>query len=310
MFDMILQTLPFFGIIALGYGAGQSGFFGPSAVAGLTKFVFFFSMTALLFRFTATLDLAEVLQPAFLAAYGLATVVLFGLVVLVARLRQRPWDEAAVEAQASVAGNTIFLGLPLITTLMGQASVPYLLAVLLMDLVVFSSLVVIVATAAREGRLRLSSIGTVGLGLLKNPMLLSVALGFVWQATRLPLPAPVDVMMATLGNASTPAALFLIGASLAGKSAERMAVASWLSVGKLALHPALVAVAALWIFPVPPFAAAVMIAASALPTAGYVYMMAAHYDIAPRRVSATILISTIISVVSITAVITMVGTLW
>lgn len=309
MFDMILQTLPFFGIIALGYGAGRSGFFGPTAVAGLTKFVFFFAMTALLFRFTATLDLGALFDLPFLAAYTLATLALFGLITLVARLRGRPWEEAAFESHAGVAGNTIFLGLPLITTLMGAAAIPSLLAVLLLDLVVFSSLVVIITTAAREGRLRLSSIKTVGLGLMKNPMLMAVALGFVWQPTGLNLPAPADVMLETLGDASTPAALFLIGASLVGKSAERMAVASWLSGAKLVLHPLFVAIAALWIFPVDLQAAGVMIAAAALPTAGYVYMMAAHYDVAPRRVSATILISTIISVVSITAVITMVGTL-
>ena len=310
MFDMILQTLPFFGIIALGFGAGQTGFFTPSAVAGLTKFVFYFAMTALLFRFTATLDLAQLLDLRFLAAYGLATTALFVLVVAVARLRHRPWAEAAVEAHAGVAGNTIFLGIPVITTLLGQQAVAPLLAVMLSDLVVFSSLVVIITMAAREGQLKASSILNVGLGLIKNPMLAAVALGFVWQITRLPLPGPVDVMMKTLGDASTPAALFLIGASLAGKSAERMAVASWLSFVKLVLHPLFVAGAALWLFGVPPFAAAVMIAAAALPTAGYVYMMAAHNDVAPRRVSATILISTIVSVVSITAVIAMVSTLF
>lgn len=306
---MILQTLPFFGIIALGYGAGQSGFFGPDAVAGLTKFVFFLAMTALLFRFAATLPLSELLDWTYLAAYLCATFAVYGLVMLVARLRRRPWEEAAFEAHTSITGNSIFLGVPLITVLMGPAGITPLMTVLLTDLVVFSSLVVIIVTAAREGRLRLSTLRAVGIGLLRNPMIVSVALGFLWAATTIPLPAVIDQMTGTLGSAATPAALFLIGASLAGKSAERMAVASWLSFAKLVLHPLAVVVTAFWLFPVTRFSAEVMLATAALPVAGNAYMMAAHYNVAPRRVSATILISTIVSLVSITAVIAMVRAL-
>jgi predicted permease len=106
-----------------------------------------------------------------------------------------------------------------------------------------------------------------------------------------------------LGNAATPGALFAIGASLASKSAERVSVAGWLSFCKLVLHPAAVAVAALVIFPVEPYAAGVMIAAAALPVAGNVYMLAQHYGIAPHRVSSSILISTALSIITVSLVI-------
>ena len=112
-----------------------------------------------------------------------------------------------------------------------------------------------------------------------------------------------------LGAAATPGALFAIGASLAGKSAERMSVAGWLSFCKLVLHPAAVALAALVLFPVAPFDAAVMIAASSLPVAGNVYILAQHYGVAPQRVSASILISTAISIVTVSLVIAWVSPL-
>jgi predicted permease len=56
------------------------------------------------------------------------------------------------------------------------------------------------------------------------------------------------------------------------------------------------------IFHVEPRMAAVMIAAAALPVAGNVYILAQHYRIAPQRVSASILISTAASVVTVAAV--------
>lgn len=109
--------------------------------------------------------------------------------------------------------------------------------------------------------------------------------------------------MTILGAAATPCALFAIGASLASKTAERLSVALWLSFAKLVLHPVAVAVAALLVFGVEPFAAGVMIAAASLPVAGNVYILARTYGVAPQRVSASILISTVFSIVTVSLVV-------
>ena len=53
MLAVFLQTLPFFAVIALGYGAGRTGFFPREATAWLTKFVFYFALSAMLFGFAA-----------------------------------------------------------------------------------------------------------------------------------------------------------------------------------------------------------------------------------------------------------------
>ena len=105
--------------------------------------------------------------------------------------------------------------------------------------------------------------------------------------------------LSILGGAATPCALFAIGASLASKSAERPFVAGWITFCKLVLHPAFVAISAIWLFHVEPYAAAVMIAAASLPVAGNVYILAQHYGVAPQRVSASILISTVMAVVTV-----------
>jgi predicted permease len=109
--------------------------------------------------------------------------------------------------------------------------------------------------------------------------------------------------LAILGGAATPGALFAIGASLAGKSAERLAVAGWLTFCKLVLHPVFVAIGVLLLFPIDAYSAAVAISAAALPVAGNVYMLAQHYRVAPQRASAAILLSTAISIVTVSLVI-------
>ena len=303
MWAILLQTLPFFAIIGLGYGAGRAGFFPPEATGWLTKFVFYFALSAMLLRFSTTLTLGTLVNGPFLLAYLSGTTLVYALVTAVAMARRRPVAEAAFEAQCGVIGNVGFLGIPMLALLLGQPAIGHVMMVLAVDLIVFGSLIVILVTGSREGRIRLSVLRTVGMGLLANPMIMSIVAGLLWAGTGWPLPGPVDAFLTTLGAAATPGALFAIGASLADKSAERLTVAGWLTFAKLVLHPAAVAVFALWVFDVPPYAAAVMIAAASLPVAGNVFILARHYGIAPLRVSAAILISTTVSIVTVSAVI-------
>ena len=303
MLAIFLQTLPFFALIGLGYWAGRSGFFTAEATAYLTKFVFYFALSAMLFRFAANLTLAEVLDWTFVAAYLSATAAIYLVATAVALFRRLGIEEAAVEAQCAVIGNVGFLGVPMLALLLGEAAVGPVMMVLAVDLIVFGSLIVILITGARDRRMSLGILRTVGLGLVKNPMIVSIVLGLGWSALSLPIPAPMNDFLSILGAAATPGALFAIGASLASKSAERMRVAGWLSFSKLVLHPGAVALAALVLFPVEPYAASVMIAAAALPVAGNVYILAQHYGVAPHRVSAAILISTAASIVTVSAVI-------
>ena len=303
MLDILLETLPFFALIGLGYGAGRTGFFTAEATAYLTKFVFYFALSAMLFRFAANLSLGEVLNWRLVGAYLCGTAAVYALAMLVAVLRGLDTPTAAVEAQCAAIGNTGFLGVPMLTLLLGAEAIGPVMMALAVDLIVFSSLIVILITGARDGRMSVRVLGTVGMGLLRNPMIVAISLGFAWSAVGHPLPEPADAFLALLGAAATPGALFAIGASLATKSAERVSVAAWLSVAKLVLHPAAVALAVFVLFPVEPYQAGVVTAAAALPVAGNVYMLAQHYGVAPQRVSAAILFSTAASILTVTFVI-------
>jgi len=303
MIEIFLKTLPFFGLIALGYQAGRTGFFSAEATAYLTKFVFYFALSAMLFNFAANLSIAEIFDWRFLGAYLLGSGVVYGLATAVAITRRVGIAEAAVEAQCAVIGNTGFLGVPMLVVLMGAAAVGPILMVLTIDLVVFSSLITILITGSRDGRMSFGLLKTVALGLAQNPMIVAISLGLGFSSLSVPIPDVANEFLTILGAAATPGALFAIGASLASKSAERMSVAAWLSFCKLVLHPAAVALAALVLIPVARFDAAVMIAAASLPVAGNVYILAQHYGVAPHRVSASILISTAVSIVTVSLVI-------
>jgi predicted permease len=303
MLEIFLRTLPFFALIGLGYWSGRTRFFTEEATAYLTKFVFYFALSAMLFRFAANLSIAEVFNGRLVAGYLWGTAFVYGVATAVSFVRKLDVPTAAIEAQCAAIGNVGFLGIPMMVLLFGEAAIGPMMLVLATDLVVFSSLIVILVNGGRDGRLSLGTLRMIAMGLLRNPMIVSICLGLAWSALSLPIPDPMNDFLSILGAAATPGALFAIGASLASKSAERIEVAVWLSFCKLVLHPALVALGVLVLFPLDPFSAAVVISAAALPVAGNVYMLAQHYGIAPHRVSAAILLSTGFSILTVPVVI-------
>lgn len=303
MLPILMKTLPFFALIGLGYWAGRTRFFTQEATAYLTKFVFYFALSAMIFRFAANLELAEVWDGQLVLAYLSGTVAVYVIAAFVGYMRGLNLQTNAVEAQCAVIGNAGFLGLPMLALLFGPAAIGPVMLVLATDLIVFSSLIVILITIGRDGRMSLSIFKTIGTGLISNPMIVAMTLGLIWSALQIPIPEPMNDFLSILGGAATPGALFAIGASLASKSAERIEIAGWLSFCKLVLHPGAVALSAIYLFEVDAFGAAMIIACAAMPVAGNIYMLAQHYGVAPQRVSAAILVSTALSIVTLTAVI-------
>ena len=181
MVEIFLRTLPFFVIIGLGYWAGRTRFFTEEATAYLTKFVFFFALSAMLFRFAATLPFAEIFNGRLIIGYLIGTLAVYALASLVAWLRGLDIPTAAVEAQCAAIGNVGFLGLPMLALLLSEAAIGPVMLILAVDLVVFSSLIVILINGGRDGKLTVKTLRLIGVGLLKNPMIVSISAGLIWS---------------------------------------------------------------------------------------------------------------------------------
>ena len=75
MIEIFYKTIPFFALIGLGYSAALTRFFSAEATAYLTKFVFYFALSAMLFRFSSDLSLGELYDPQFILAYLSASII-------------------------------------------------------------------------------------------------------------------------------------------------------------------------------------------------------------------------------------------
>ena len=119
---ILMKTLPFVAVIGLGYLAARTRFFTEEATACQTRFVFCFAMSAMLFGFAATLNLAAVFSWAFVGACLTAFAMVWALVGDSALLRGTSPAEAVVEAPCAVIGNVGFPGIPMLALLIGPAA--------------------------------------------------------------------------------------------------------------------------------------------------------------------------------------------
>ncbi|ARO13660.1 auxin efflux carrier family protein [Ketogulonicigenium robustum] len=299
MLDVFYQIIPFFALVILGFGAGRTGFFPAEATAYLTRFVFYFALSALMLRFAATMPILDLLSWPFVLAYLCGTGLVFGAVMLAAKLRGRTLAEMAIEGFTSAVANSTFLGLPLLVTLMGDWVIGPLMTVVVIDYTVFAGLMVVLMSVAGGGRVSWAVVPAIFKGLLRNPMIMALVVGLVISALHIPLAEPVDHFLALLSAAATPGALFALGASLATRPAEKSDAAVWLTGAKLLLHPALVAFMALVVFKVPAGPAHVMIAVAAMPVASSTFILAQQYGVAVQRISTTILLTTFFSIITL-----------
>ena len=123
MTEILLKTLPFFALIGLGWVAAATRFFPAQGAAWLTKFVFYFALSAMLFRFAAGVDLGALFDLRFVLAYLVGSTVVWAVGLWVARARGLGLAEAAMEAQCCMIGNTGFLGVPMLVVLLGPAAI-------------------------------------------------------------------------------------------------------------------------------------------------------------------------------------------
>lgn len=307
MLQILSLTLPVYLLIGLGHVAVKAGMFNGADMRVLGRFVVGFCLPGLLFNALSQRDLAEVLQPRYLAGYALGSLLmLLGGAAFWHRWRRKPLDLAALQGLGMGQSNTGFFGYALAAPLLGEPASVALALTLMVENLVMLPLGLALAEAGASGQRGSQSFRPAFrrslLGLLRNPMILAILAGCSFALLGLRLPEPVARTVQLVASASSPVALFVIGGTLAGFSLQGV----WrdvLAVGsaKLVLHPLAVA-GMMWLLgPVDPllFSAAVLFAASPMMS---IYPVLAQKFGHEGLCAATLLATTLMSFVSINAV--------
>lgn len=301
MSNLITIILPFFALVVVGYGAVRFSILKQDGIAGINRFVYMFALPALLFSKTAETDIERVLaENTFVIAYvfiGLSVFV-FGWISARVLLRTGA-DNCAVAGLAGCYGNIGFLGIPVLVSVLGGAAAAPLSIMLLIDVAFFIPFTTALIEASRSDGARAHLWGAKFLSIFKNPLIISIALGLAFSATGLGLPAGLGGFTNLLGQAAGPAAMFALGAVLAGQPISKgFGEAALISVLKLGVHPV-----AVWLgmtaFGVSDEWRTVATLGAATPVAASVFVIAQEYDTLPTRFSTAVVGSTAIALITL-----------
>jgi predicted permease len=309
MLAILSVTVPFFALVLCGYLAARLRLLPATAIPGLNIYVLYFALPCLLYRFGASLPVAQLIDATVIAVWvAAALAMIFGTIVLT-RSTQVGLKDAAFGALTAAFPNTGFMGVPLLAAVAGAEAAGPVITTLLIDLLFTSSLAIALAQMGDRGELGpgASALRSIR-GALSNPLPWAIVAGMLSSAAALHTVGPVDTIVRMLADSATPVALFTIGTVLwrAGQHVHTRAPLRLylpLALLKLLVHPLLVLGIGLFAMrvsgaPLSAFSLSVLVLAAALPSATTVSLLSERYGADNGRVTRAVVSSTVLAFVT------------
>ncbi len=260
MLNILSVMAPIILLIGLGFLAVRVRLATAAQIEALAGFVLNFALPAVILSALTKQDLRESFNAGYLAAYAAGSLVAFAGTFLAFRPGlKRPLSAAAMGALGGATSNTGFIGYPVASLALGAPA----LAGLPMTLLVENVLVIPLALALGElgangeGHSPVRLLRGTAVRLARMPLMISIVLAVALSLLGLHPAGAIATTLGMLGAASAPAALFVVGGTIANLRRKDIAADGFVVVaGKLLLHPVAVSVALLLVPGVPPALAA------------------------------------------------------
>lgn len=328
MLSVFEVTAPIFALIFAGFLAPKLKLLPEGGVAGINAFVFYFALPAMLFKVIAQQPLASFNSPKFMAAYALTGVLIFTYTLLISK-PVHGFKQSIAFGLNSAHGNVGYLGVALVTELAFHGGVngtglgTAILAPIVLTIICDVLVVIVLGIAFYEwvslqertqgqpskGTLKLLLM--VPLNILKSPLVFSILCGMTYAVAHehagVTLWPPLETLVRILAAAAGPCALFAIGASLGNRKIDLSQEVIALSVMKLLVHPLIAAIMLYAVFRVDKLSAAIGVLAASLPAASNTFILAERYRAKSEPLAQAILLGTLISVLTVSLCIWVLG---
>ncbi len=297
--------LLFFLIIFLGSISCVRGWFNEEHGQTLARFAFFVVLPPFMFIAITSSPTVNNINFSFLLQYEISTIIIFSVAIIIARgffsLKQA--DPAMFGLNASYP-NYGYIGIPLCLLAFGHEAAMPMALILIADTIVLLTLAALSASRSDSSSIR-SSLVKMANSMARNPLLLSVLIGFFALNLGFKLPKTPALLLEMLAGAAAPTALFALGITLVGQpiSSVKHELGTLVTL-KLLVHPLLTAT----IFLCWPFLGfertdtiwiKVAILFSCLPVAANVYALSQFYLTYSGRSATAIMATTILASITV-----------
>ena len=297
---------PVFGVILCGFAAGRFTALGRGGAEPLNKFVYYFALPPLLFRLTAQAGLNEMLNWPFLFAYlgGVLVTLLVALAGGYLIFGHRALT-LSFHGFAAVFGNTAYMGVPLFIAAFGpRGALPAIVATVASNLLLVGGVVAAAELQLAPAR----ALRNLSFALVRNPLLIAPLVGILVSSTGVAPPKPLAALIDLMAAAAVPTALFAIGLSLANQPlTEGAGEIGWLCALKLLVQPAATWILAAAVFAPDPLWAEAAVLLAGMPVGALVFVITRQYGTYYQRASASIVVSTLLSMLTLAALLALLG---
>jgi malonate transporter len=303
MSDVIGLVIPFFGLIFMGFLVARITRQPLEALGWMNTFIIYVALPALFFQMLANTPVERLTEWSFIFGSVFATYMVFSVMFVASVLLSGgEIRESTIKGLAAAYGNIGYMGPGLALLAFGEeAAVPVALIFCFENIMHFAIAPMMMALAGADRSSPLQLAGSVVRKIVLHPFIIATAAGVLAAALHLSVPGPIDRFLEYLSRAAAPCALFAMGVTLALRPLNRVPVELGpIALLKLAVHPAACYLMLSWVgdFSATWVFTAVLLAA--LPTATNVFVIAQQYGVWVQRASASILLTTVLSVGSVT----------
>lgn len=298
-------ALPFFGLIFLGFLAGRIWRRSEAELAWLNIFVIYFALPAMFFQLISKTPIEELANGRFVFATVLATYAAFALSFAFAVVKNGGnVAEATIQGLVGGYGNIGYMGPPLALVALGPAATVPTALIFCFDIALIFTLAPLMMAFAGTGKGSLAgTLLEIPRKVLLHPFIVATLIGVAAAASGFRPPDSADRLLDILSGAAAPCALFALGVTVASRRLERVpAELPFLILVKLAVHPALIFVILSWIGGFDRIWIETAVLMASLPPAATIYIIATQYQTYVLRGSSAVLLGTVASVFTVTAV--------
>jgi len=304
MQHVISLAFPFFGLIFLGYFAGKLMDLATDGLAWLNFFVIYLALPALFFQLLSETPIEQLGSWSFIISTTVVTLAMFALAFGVGYLRTGgDIRVSSIQGLVGSYSNIGYLGPGLTLAALGPAAtVPTALIFCFDSALLFVIVPILMSIGHREEEGWGRTAFTIVKRILTHPFILATIAGIAAAAIDFQPPEAVDRLLTMLRGAAAPCALFAIGVTVSSRPIRRVeAELPALLAIKLLIHPVVIFLVLSWVGGIDPLWIATAVLMAGLPPATNCFVLASQYKVYVERASSAVLIGTIASVASVTA---------
>ncbi len=290
-------TVPVFLVIILGYFLRYIKMFDEPFLKAADKFNFKVTLPAMLFMDLAVTDFAAVFDLKYVIYCFVVTLLCILGIWGLTKLFIKDKSISGEFVQASYRSSAAVLGMALVVNISGDSGMIPLM--ILGAVPLYNIFAVIILTFEGKNREE-GMIKKAFADILKNPIIISIVLGFLYSMLKLSMPEILETVINNVAKMATPLALICIGAGFEGKKAVKMIKPTLVaSTIKLVLQSVVFLPLAVWLGFTGDKLLALMIMLGS-PTTPSSYVMARNMGHEGVLTSSVIVMTTILSSFTIT----------